>query len=145
MLCAEYRSFCICLNVLNSLLVYRRVVYTSLFRCTWWRHQMENFLVILALCEGNSPVTSEFPSQRPMTRIFDVFFDLRWINGWVNIREAGDWRRHRAHHDVTVNDDNGPPHHQHHPFNYVSMTFSVYHNQCCNRGSLARNRANLSY
>ena len=26
---------------------------------------------------GNSPVTSEFPSQRPVTRIFDVCFDLR--------------------------------------------------------------------
>ena len=26
---------------------------------------------------GNSPVTGEFPSQRPVTRSFDVFFDLR--------------------------------------------------------------------
>ena len=25
-----------------------------------------------------------------------------WINGWVNIREAGDLRPHRAHYDVTV-------------------------------------------
>ena len=25
-----------------------------------------------------------------------------WINGWVNNREAGDLRRYRAHHDVTV-------------------------------------------
>ena len=25
-----------------------------------------------------------------------------WINGWVNNREAGDLRRHRAHHDITV-------------------------------------------
>ena len=25
-----------------------------------------------------------------------------WINGWVNNREAGDLRRHRAHSDVTV-------------------------------------------
>ena len=32
---------------------------------------------ILAICTGNSPVTDEFPSQRPMTRSFDVFFDLR--------------------------------------------------------------------
>ena len=27
-----------------------------------------------------------------------------WINGWVNNREAGDLRRHRAHYDVTVMD-----------------------------------------
>ena len=25
-----------------------------------------------------------------------------WINGWVNNREAGDWRRYCAHYDVTV-------------------------------------------
>ena len=30
---------------------------------------------LLALCAGNSPVTGEFPSQRPVS--FDVFFDLR--------------------------------------------------------------------
>ena len=43
----------------------------------WWRHQTEAFSALLALCAGNSPVTSEFPSQRPVTRCFDVFFDLR--------------------------------------------------------------------
>ena len=44
---------------------------------TWWRHQMETFSALLALCAGNSPVTDEFPLQRPLTRSFDVFFDLR--------------------------------------------------------------------
>ena len=44
---------------------------------TWWRHQMETFSAILAICAGNSPVPGEFPTQRPVTRSFDVFFDLR--------------------------------------------------------------------
>ena len=44
---------------------------------TWWRHLMETFSAPLALCAGNSPITSEFPSQRPVTRRFDVFIDLR--------------------------------------------------------------------
>ena len=44
---------------------------------SWWRHQMETFAALLALREGNSPVNAEFPSQRPVTRSFDVFFDLR--------------------------------------------------------------------
>ena len=35
------------------------------------------FSTTLALCAGNSPVTGEFPSQRPVTQSFDVFFDLR--------------------------------------------------------------------
>ena len=38
---------------------------------------MEPFSALLDLCAGNSPVTGEFPSQKPVTRIFDVFFDLR--------------------------------------------------------------------
>ena len=38
---------------------------------------MEIFSALLVLCAGNSPVTGEFPSQRPVTRCFDVFFDLR--------------------------------------------------------------------
>ena len=38
---------------------------------------MEKFSALLTICAGNSPVTGEFPSQRPVTRSFDVFLDLR--------------------------------------------------------------------
>ena len=41
-------------------------------------------------------------TQRPATRSFDVFFDLRLNNGWVNNRDAGDLGRHRAHYDVIL-------------------------------------------
>ena len=40
------------------------------------RHQMETFFALLALCAGNSQVTGKFPSQRPVTRSFDIFFNL---------------------------------------------------------------------
>ena len=43
---------------------------------TRWNLQMETSSMLLALCEGNSPVTGEFPSQRPVAWSFDVFFDL---------------------------------------------------------------------
>ena len=43
---------------------------------TWWRHQMETFPALLAICAENSPLTGEFPSQRPVTRSLDVFLDL---------------------------------------------------------------------
>ena len=43
----------------------------------WWRHQMETFSALLALCERNPPVTSGVPLRRPVTRSFDFFFDLR--------------------------------------------------------------------
>ena len=63
---------------------------------------MEAFSALLALCAGNSPVTGEFPAQRPVTRSFDVFFDL-WLNKRLsNNREAGDLRRQQAHYDVIV-------------------------------------------
>ena len=51
---------------------------------SWWRHQMETFTALLILCAGNSPVTGEFPSERPVTRSFAVFFDLRLNNAWVS-------------------------------------------------------------
>ena len=35
-----------------------------------------NLFRVTALCERNSSVTGEFPSQRPARRSFDVFFDL---------------------------------------------------------------------
>ena len=61
---------------------------------------METLSALLAICAGNSPMTGEFPAQRPVTRSFDVIF--AWINGWVNNGEAGDLRRHRVHYDVNV-------------------------------------------
>ena len=33
---------------------------------------------------------------------FDIFFDLRLKNDWVNNREASDLKRYRAHDDVIV-------------------------------------------
>ena len=43
----------------------------------WWSYQMETFSALLAFCAGNSPVTNEFSSQRPVRQSFDVFFVLR--------------------------------------------------------------------
>ena len=40
-------------------------------------YQIVTFSALLAICAGNSPVSSEFPVQRPVTQSFDVFFDLR--------------------------------------------------------------------
>ena len=69
---------------------------------TWWRRQMETFSALLAMCAGNSPVSGDFPTQRPVTRSFDVFFDLRLNKRLSKNGRAGDLRRYRAHSDVTV-------------------------------------------
>ena len=56
--------------------------------------------VLLAFCEENSPVTGEFPSQRPVTRSFDVFFYLRLVKRLS--KQTSDLRRHRAHYDIII-------------------------------------------
>ena len=69
--------------------------------CPWWRHQMETFSASLALCAGNSTVNGEFPPQRPVTRGFDVLFDLRLNNrlskqswGWLFEMPSRPWWHH---------------------------------------------------
>ena len=53
-------------------------------------HQMETFSALLAICAGNSPITGEFPAQRPVTRSFGVFFDLR-LNKRLSKQLRGWW------------------------------------------------------
>ena len=48
------------------------------------------FSALLALCAGNSPVTGEFPTQRPVTRSFNVFFDIR-LNKRLSKQSWGWW------------------------------------------------------
>ena len=70
--------------VLPHLTTQTRVWYKA-----WWRHQMEIFSALLAICVGNSQVTGEFPTQRPVTRVFDVFLDLS-LNKLMN-KQWGLW------------------------------------------------------
>ena len=64
--------------------------YIETVEKTWWRHQMETFSAWLAICAGNSPVPGEFPTQRPVTRSFDVFFDLH-LNKRLSKQSWGWW------------------------------------------------------
>ena len=67
---------------------------------TWWRHQIETFFALLALCAGNSPVSGEFLSQRSVTRSIDVFFDL-CLNKRLS-KQSGGWWFETPHYDVIV-------------------------------------------
>ena len=49
-----------------------------------------NIFALLAICTGNSPVTGEFPAQRPVTQSFDIFFDLR-LNKRLSKQSWGLW------------------------------------------------------
>ena len=65
---------------------------------------METYSALVGLCEGNPSVTVGFPSQRPVTQSFDVFFNLLLNNDWAYKRGAGDLKCNRAYYDVTVMD-----------------------------------------
>ena len=78
--------------------------YSPSNSCPWRRHQRETFSALLALCAGNSPVTGDFPAQRPVTRSFDVFVDLRlnkrlskqWSGWWFETPSSPLWRHCNA-------------------------------------------------
>ena len=75
---------------------------------SWWRHQMETFSALLAFCVGNSLDTSEFPTQRPVTWSFGVFFELRlnqqlskqWGRRWFETPSCSLW--HYCNDSVSV-------------------------------------------
>ena len=66
----------------------------------WWRHQVEAFSTLLAFCAWNSPTAGEFPAQKPLTRSFDIFFDLglnqrlnkQWRRRWFETPSRSLWR-----------------------------------------------------
>ena len=82
----------------RPLIQFRRLNPGSQF-LTRWRHFMEMLSALLALYEGIPP---GFPSQRPVTWSFDVFFGLRLNRGLASNQDAYDLRRRRAQYDVTV-------------------------------------------
>ena len=55
-----------------------------------------NIFRVIGHFAGNSPVTSEFPSQRPVTQSFDVFFDLR-LNKRLSKQLWGWWFETPSH------------------------------------------------
>ena len=63
---------------------------------------METSSALLTICAGNSPVTGDFPAQRPVTQNVAAFFDMPLNKRLSKQSLAGDLRRHIAHYDVTV-------------------------------------------
>ena len=49
----------------------------------WWLHQMETFLVLLALYAGNWPVAGEFPHKGQWRGALMFYFDLRLNKGLI--------------------------------------------------------------
>ena len=81
-------------TTLSKALLFRAIlrITGALIVCyTWWRHQMETFSRYWPFVRGihRSPVNYP-PTQRPVTRSFDVFFDLR-LNKRFSKQSSGWW------------------------------------------------------
>ena len=53
-----------------------RAIFCYIYIYIYMTASKGTFSALLAFCAGISPVTGEFPSQRPVTRSFDELFDL---------------------------------------------------------------------
>ena len=82
--------------------IYEFITSKSVVCYTWWRHQMETFSALLALCAGNSPVPVNSSRKGQWRRALMVSLICARINDLVNNHQAGDLWRHRGHYDVSV-------------------------------------------
>ena len=68
----------------------------------WYQINYTSKSALLALFEGNPPVAGEFPPQRPVTRSFALFFDLR-LNKRLSKQSKRRWcETPSQNYDVTV-------------------------------------------
>ena len=83
-------TYCQFIDISNYRDLSESELMISVTEFSWWRHQTETFSALLAL----------FPSQRPVTRSFDVFFNLRpnrrlskqhW-GWWFEMQSLSLWR-----------------------------------------------------
>ena len=83
---------------------------TKYFRKDKWVSQRYECSVMTLsngnICRVTGPLWGEptgvFPSQRPVTRSFNIFFICALTSDWANSRDVAGFRPHRAHRDVTL-------------------------------------------
>ena len=89
-------------NCYSCIIDYFETVSTALTSRSWWRHQMETFSALLAICARNSPVPVNSPHKGQWCGALMYSLICVWMHDWVNNRETGDLRRYRAHYDVIL-------------------------------------------
>ena len=74
-----------------------QAAYTH-YGVTKWKH----FPCYWPFVRGSHRSQVNFPHKGLRRGALVLSLICAWINGWVNSREAGDFRRHRGHYDVSV-------------------------------------------
>ena len=77
-------------------------LFVLIFILTWWRHQMETFPRYWPFVRGIHRPSVNSPHKGQWRGALMFSFICARINGWANNGDAGDWRHHRTHYDVTV-------------------------------------------
>ena len=84
---------------------------------------------------GNSPVTGEFPAQRPVTRSFDVFFDLCLNKSFS--KQSWDWWFEMPSHSLWRHgNENGVGYNGHNPWRKTFQRRQTYNEYTFNLVSL---------
>ena len=115
----QYRkSYCGDKTVVRSSYLHNGIIYTGKMESLYWTNPLSPCIRIRVNHDDvirwkhfprhwpfvwgihRSPVNSPHKGQWRGVVMFSLI--CAWINGWVNNREAGDLRRHRADYDVNV-------------------------------------------
>ena len=67
---------------------------------SWWRHPMDTFSALLAICAGINRTPVNFPHKGQWFGALMFSLICVWIYGRLNNHEAGDLRRYRTHYEV---------------------------------------------
>ena len=96
---AWYQSNCL-LRLPHATILFANVLvtFTNHDDVIKWKHFPRYWSFVRGV--HRSPLNSPHKGQSRGALMFSLIW--AWINGWVNNREAGEWRLHRAHCDVTV-------------------------------------------
>ena len=112
MIYADFLRIEVRMDVLDSVFNLYKFHCIYLITLSLWRHQMETYSALLAICAGNSPVPGKLPTQRPVTQSFDVFFDLLlnkqlskqpW-GSWFETLSCPLWRQRNVTHGISFTD-----------------------------------------
>ena len=94
---------------INQAIDFTLLVIGTRSACFDLKGQYQNYL---SRCTTSSPSSHRSPDNSPhkgqWRRAWLFSLICAWITVWINNREAGDFRRHRAHYDVTVMPNAGP-------------------------------------
>ena len=106
--CHQMHVYIYYISVINEMLIDKRRFNVNPMFCLWGINNNIRRVIMMTSSNGNifrvtGHLCGEFTgpkSQWHRALMFSLI--CVWINGWVNNREAGDLRRHRANYNVRV-------------------------------------------